>query len=114
MTTSKIADEIAAGEGVYLSAAAKRFPTYRRGRPVTLACVLRWITQGVRGPKGERIHLEGARLAGKWVTTPSAISRFLRAQTPQGNDNPMSPPRTGGQRRQAAEAAERELERLGI
>jgi hypothetical protein len=114
MATPQITNEIAAGEGLYLSAAAKLFPPYRLGRPVSLACVLRWIVDGVRGPNAECIHLEAARLAGKWVTTPAAISRFLLAQTPEGSDCPMSQHRTTRQRQRAAERAEKALEAMGI
>lgn len=111
-----ITDEIASGQGIYLSAAARLFPSYRLGRPVSLQCVLRWVVDGVRGPEGRRIHLEAARLSGKWVTTPAAISRFIGAQSQNPsseNDSPASRPTVSQRRREAALAA-KELERLGI
>ena len=79
---SQVAAEIAAGQGMLLRSAAKLFPSSRRGAPVSLSCVLRWIIRGTPGPNGERVKLEGARLAGKWVTSASAIARFIAAQTP--------------------------------
>jgi hypothetical protein len=107
--------EIAAGEGLYLTQAAKRFPPYRRGRPVTLGCVLRWILQGVRLPDGSRVRLEGARLAGRWLTTAGAIARFLAVQSPQLEDAERPAlPRTPGKRRRAIERAGRELDKVGI
>jgi hypothetical protein len=108
-----IIDEIAAGEGIYLSASARLFPRYRLGKPVSLACVLRWVTQGVRGADGRPVRLEAAKLAGKWVTTPEAIARFLEAQTPALAE-PTTRRRTAKQQRRTAELAEQELERLGI
>ena len=78
-----IASEIAAGAGIYLAEAAKLFPCHRRGRPVSPSCVFRWATSGVRLPDGARARLEHARLAGRLVTTPAAIERFLAAQTPR-------------------------------
>ena len=113
ITTQTVIDEITAGQGIYLSRAARLMPCYRRSRPVTLSCVLRWITDGVRGPSGKRIHLGAARLSGKWVTTPGAIERFIAAQTP-AEYVPGPAPRTPTQRQRAAAAAEKQLEALGI
>ena len=50
---------------------------------------------GVKGPGGQRVKLEAARLAGKWITTPAAIGRFVEAQTPRPDDVP--PPRLAPQ-----------------
>jgi hypothetical protein len=85
---TSIHDEIAAGHGEPLSRACRRFPPHRQGKSVTLSCLIRWVTSGVRGPNGQRIRLEAARLSGRWVTTPQAIARFLEAQTPQLEDSP--------------------------
>src|SRR5579871_3671156 len=113
MLTDQLLKEIEAGEGETLVRAARRVPRTRRDRPVTLGCLLRWITTGVIAFDGRRIHLEAARLAGKWITTPGAIGRFIRSQTPQaGQDVRMeeSPSRRSPSRRQhASERAAREL-----
>ena len=113
MPTQELRAEIEAGQGESLTRAARRFPPARLGRPVTPSCLVRWITRGVKGPGGQRVKLEAARLAGKWITTPAAIGRFVEAQTPRPDDVPPVP-RTSGVRRRAADRAAKELERLGI
>jgi hypothetical protein len=97
--------EIAAGEGLYLTQAARRFPSYRNNRPVGLSCLVRWVLTGARTPDGGRVHLEAAWLAGKWVTTPGAIARFLAAQTPGDAPDNTPAPRPHRNRRKAAERA---------
>jgi hypothetical protein len=114
MLSDKLLAEIEAGESETLVRAARRVPRTRQDRPVTLGCLLRWITTGVIGPNGQRVRLEGARLAGKWVTTPGAIRRFVEAQTPRLDGDQAPPPRTAAKRQRASERAARELERAGI
>jgi hypothetical protein len=111
---TSIHDEIAAGHGEPLSRARWRFPPHRQGKPVTLSCLIRWVTSGVRSPSGQRIRLEAARLSGRWVTTPQAIARFLEAQTPQLDDSSEHRPAGRNARQRASERAANELERLGI
>ena len=103
--------EIAAGEGLYLTQAARRFPSYRRGRPVTLSCLVRWVQDGVRAADGTRVRLEAARLASRWITTPGAIARFLAEQAPR---DATPAPRPPGKGRKAAERAGKELEKSGV
>jgi hypothetical protein len=114
MLTDTLLEEIEAGQGETLTRAARRVPRTRQDRPVTIGCLVRWIADGVRGPDGQRIRLEAARLAGRWITTPGAIRRFVQAQTPRvgGTTTPIS--RTPAQRTRASQRAERELERAGI
>jgi hypothetical protein len=114
MASSFLLEELAQGHGKSLSQAAKLFPPFRQNRPVTLSCVFRWVTKGVRGPDGQRIRLEGARLAGRWVTTPQAIVRFLQAQTPNLDNVPERFPTPPSVRRRASERAEAELKKLGV
>ena len=111
---TSIHDEIAAGHGEPLSRARRRFPPHRQGKSVTLSCLIRWITSGVRSPSGQRVRLEAARLAGRWVTTPQAIARFLAAQTPQFDDPSSPSPATRLARHRASDRAAAELDRLGI
>src|SRR5260370_22879053 len=100
---SQVAAEIAAGQGMLLRSAAKLFPSSRRGAPVSLSCVLRWIIRGTPGPNGERVKLEGARLAGKWVTSASALARFIAAHTPHAYGTTGTPaPRTGARLHRAS------------
>lgn len=68
----------------------------------------------MKGPGGRRIKLEAARLAGKWVTTPGAIRRFVQALTPTQDAEPAPAVRTPNARRRAAERAVKQLERAGI
>jgi hypothetical protein len=96
-----------------LSQAAKRLPPGRRGAPVSLACLLRWVLDGARAPEGEKVRLEAVRLGGRWITSVEALARFADRLTPKTSDSPL-PARTPRQRRRAAERAEKELERLGL
>jgi hypothetical protein len=114
MLTEQLLQEIAAGQAEPLTRAARRIPPTRLDRPVTLGCLLRWINPGVRGPNGRRIQLEAARLAGKWVTTPGAIRRFVLAQTPNLAAEDPGTPRTPAQRRKATELAAKALNKIGI
>jgi hypothetical protein len=114
MMSERLLEEIEAGEGETLTRAARRVPRSRRDRPVTLSCLVRWVKSGVTGTDGRRVHLEAARLAGKWVTTPGAIRRFVAAQTPNPNAQERPQLRTPAQRRRAAERAAEELRRQGI
>jgi hypothetical protein len=118
MLTDRLLEEIESGQGETLTRAARRVPRTRQDRPVTLGCLFRWITSGVLGPDGERVYLEAARLAGRWVTTPGAIRRFVAAQTPASASNratsPVPPTRSTSRRRREAERASQELERAGI
>ena len=112
---SDIHTEIAAGHGEPLSRAAQRFPPYRQGKSVTLSCLVRWVLNGVRAPNGERIKLEAARLAGRWITTPQAISRFVAAQSPPSTTTtPTSVPRSPSARQRSSERAAKLLEAAGI
>lgn len=114
MLTDELLAEIENGCGETLRQAARRFPSSRRGRPVTLSCLLRWTLQGVRVPGGV-VKLEAARCAGRWITTPGACRRFVAAQTP---DKCHSPPtiQTAAQqqriRRRSAARAEAERQQL--
>jgi hypothetical protein len=95
---------------ISLSQAARMLPPGRRGRPVTLSCVLRWVLDGVRTPAGI-VRLEAIRLGGRWLTSIEAIERFADRQTPEF-DRKLSPPPRSCNR--AAERAGKQLENLGI
>jgi hypothetical protein len=114
MVTEGLLAEIERGDGETLTRAARRVPRTRQDRPVTLSCLLRWVMTGVVGPGGQRGYLEAARLAGKWVTTPGAIRRFVEAQTPVLTPQAPDGTRTPAQRRRASERAAEELRRAGI
>jgi hypothetical protein len=96
-----------------LADAARALPAGRRGRPVTLSCLLRWILRGARSPSGEVVRLGAIRLGGRWLTSKQALQRFAEALTPQLNDTDMRP-RTPTARQRAIDRAGRELEKLGV
>ncbi len=114
MAENVVASEVASGEGIYLAAAAKLFPSHREGRAVSGSCVFRWCTDGIKLSDGRRVFLEHVRLAGRILTTRAAIKRFIEAQTPQAAD--AAPPvRTPTRRtRQHAHAAAVLEEKYGI
>jgi hypothetical protein len=95
-----------------LSQAARLLPPSRRGRPVTLSCLLRWVLNGVRTPAGV-VRLEAARMGSRWLTTIEALERFAAQQTPAVGDKPVTP-RTPLRRQRASGSAAKKLERLGI
>jgi hypothetical protein len=113
MITDQLLAEIEAGQGESLTRAARRIQPTRQDKPTTMSCLLRWILTGVRGPSGERIRLEAARLAGKWITTPGAIRRFVEAQTPLDAEG-VPAQRSPSRRQQASKRAAHELEKAGI
>jgi hypothetical protein len=112
--SDELLSEIENGEGLTLRDLAAYCPRQRRGKPVSLSCVLRWCLIGVRGPDGARIKLEAARLSGKWISSRGALRRFVEAQTPRLDDAPALPRRSATRRQKDAERVERQLEKLGI
>lgn len=112
MLSDQIMQEIDAADGLTLAQLARRCPRTRQNRPVSLGCVLRWVISGVRGPNGETIRLEAVRLAGRWISTPGALRRFILAQTPTGEPPPS--PRTASRRQRAADRAGAELDAAGV
>jgi hypothetical protein len=106
--------EIAAGTGLGLAEAARRFPPFRAGRPVNPSTVFRWATLGVSRAGGARLRLEAARVGGRWLTSVQAIERFIRAQTPHLGAAAPRRERTQRKRERAADRAGKQLERMGI
>jgi hypothetical protein len=119
MPSNQFLCEVTDGESEPLTKAARRFSPTRQNRPVTLSCLFRWITRGVKGPDGERVKLEAARLAGRWITTPGAIKRFISAQTPPTEtlddfDSAAGRKRTTARRERDCLRADRKLAEAGI
>lgn len=114
MAENTVAAEVAAGEGLYLSAAAKLFPSHREGRAVSGSCVFRWCTDGIKLSDGQRVFLEHVRLAGRFVTTRGAIRRFLEAQSqqPASEAAPVRTPTRRARQHQQAAAALHERYRI--
>lgn len=65
-----------------LAEAARLFPAYRQGRPVSPVTPWRWATKGVRRSDGATVRLEAVRVGGRWLTTVEAVERFIQNQTP--------------------------------
>jgi len=98
---------------INLKQVAEHVPVGRRGRPLHLSTVLRWILHGTKAPSGQIVRLEGIRLGGKWITSVQAVQRFSERLTPslEVAERP-SPTRT--KRERASQRAARELEKLGV
>jgi hypothetical protein len=99
---------------ISLTAAARMLPPGRRGRPVSLSCIFRWIVDGIRLPTGEVLRLEGSRCGGRWLTSVEAVQRFMDRQTPRFEDQPTPLPSTLRRRQRASERAAQELGKVGI
>ncbi len=110
----RLAEEIAAGHGKYLGQIARVVPPSREDKAVTPSCVFRWVTEGVRVLGGGRVRLEAMKLAGRFISTPMALARFLEAQTPQASSESAPGQSSPGKRLKAAERAGAELDKLGI
>jgi hypothetical protein len=67
---------------ISLSQASHMLPPGRRGRPVSVSCIVRWILYGVQTPAG-LMRLDGIRLGRRWIVSVEALARFAAAQTPR-------------------------------
>jgi hypothetical protein len=115
--TAELTHDLTRENLLSLAQAARRFPPFRLGRPVSPSCVWRWCRQGVKAPGASVVRLEAVRVSGRWLTSAEAISRFVARQTPAGDNEvsaPTPPPRTPGQRRRGNERAARVLEKARI
>jgi hypothetical protein len=98
---------------ITLAQAAKILPPGRNGRPVHIATILRWITDGTMSPTGERVRLQAVRMGSRWLTTREWLDDYARRLTPTF-DATEPPVRTSTARTREAARAARELDRLGI
>lgn len=106
--------ELANEQTISLAAAARMLPPGRRGRPVNISTLFRWITDGVRLPDGQRVRLEAIRLGARWLTSIPALERFAARQTPDLDAERPAPSRTPTARTKASEQARRRLEKVGV
>jgi hypothetical protein len=116
---SDVPAEVARGNGLGLGQLARRCPPSRGLRQVSPETLARWITRGVNGPGGCRVHLDAVRLGGRWVSTEAALARFIAALTPSQTDTSdqaaaQTKPQAARTRQDAQERARQELDRLGI
>jgi hypothetical protein len=101
-------------ELISLGRAAKLIPPARRGKKCHISTILRWIVDGAKSATGETIRLEAVRLPRGWMTTVSALERFISALTPDVTADRPQHPRTPSARQRAAAAADRQLAKLGF
>ena len=98
-----------------MAAAARKLGTHRQGKPAHPATVTRWAVAGVPAPGGVVVRLEAIRFNGALATSWPAVLRFFSAQqqTRPDGSGAGTGPRSPGQRVRAAEAAGKELRKLG-
>jgi hypothetical protein len=113
----QVLSEIQAGDGLSLSAAGRLFPAHRGNGTVDPSTVWRWARKGSKAPDGRLVRLEVCRVGGRWLTSRSALARFISALSAAAGSasNQPTPPaaRTPTTRRKSSEHATRELERRG-
>lgn len=97
-----------------MAAAAALLGTFRGGRPCHPSTVVRWCLHGIKRADGRFLRLEFIRMTDRLVTSRPALLRFLAAQQDRHVEESAAQPRTSTQRRRAADAAERELESMGV
>jgi hypothetical protein len=95
-----------------LKQVASKSPAGRKGRPMHISTVMRWISKGVKTACGP-VRLEAIRMGGRWLTSEEALERFVAAQTPDLT-KPVELPRSVAARTRASRHAENELKRLGF
>lgn len=106
--SNPVLHEINSGQGVKVSAAAKRYDDH----PATWH---RWLLKGLLMPDGSRLRLEAVMVGNTWFTSEPAIVRFISARTAKSGDLPAAPPvRTATQRRKASESAAAKLAGMGV
>jgi hypothetical protein len=94
--------------------ACRLVPPARGGRRTHISTLLRWITRGVVTADGRRVRLRACRLGSRWITSRESITEYMQALTPPLDAEPTATPRTPGKRQRAAEAAGKQLEKVGI
>jgi hypothetical protein len=97
-------------EFVPLKQLAAELPRRRAGRKTHVATLYRWTERGFSGAK-----LLFVQIGQTCCSTRAWLNEFLDQMTRQARGGASSPPlRTPVERRKAIEAAERELEKLGV
>jgi hypothetical protein len=108
----QVLNEVREGKSLSLSGVARLFPG-RSGRPMNPSTIYRWIISGVKLPDGSRLQLEAVRVGHRMLTSMPAVERFIAANT-ASHSGDVDPPHSPAQRRRAAEAADAELDSLGM
>lgn len=94
---------------ITLQQACLRYPGYRGAAHKHASTLTRYILKGARATSGGRVKLEAVRDGGRFLTSLAALARFHAAL----NDSTAAAVAPKSQFDKDAEAAERELERLG-
>jgi hypothetical protein len=98
-----------------LAEAARQFLPWKDGKPQNPAALNRAILKGVKLRDGSRRKLRARWFPCGWGVTQEDVEAFLAALTRDRlGAEPAAPPRVPAARRRAHEAAERELDRIGI
>ena len=109
-----LVSQILAEDPEGFAALAKRIPSNRRQGPLTSQALWRWATRGVRRPDGQVVKLEVVRVAGRFLSSWSAVERFISAQNQTPEVPTPAPTRSAGKRQRDAERAAAMLEEVGI
>jgi hypothetical protein len=76
--------EVLAGEGLGLSAVARKVPGHRGTVTVNMSTLFRWITAGASAADGTVVKLEAARIGNRWMTSATALAAFAAHADPDG------------------------------
>jgi hypothetical protein len=107
---SLVISEIVAGEALSMGEAGRIIPALRGQKRTDPATIWRWVNRGHKLPDGSILKLEAAKMAGRWLTSKSALARFMEritaASTPQSeNTTPPVQTRTATARQKSSERA---------
>ena len=97
-----------------LSAAPRRAPRLRGGRPINTATFYRWASRGCRG-----VRLETIQIGGTKCTSQEALQRFFDRLSNHDRDSSMrtsdsTPHVSNARKEREAKAVVEQLDRLGI
>jgi len=111
-STSRVLSEVQAGDGLSLSGVGRTIPGHRGKPTMNPRSVLRWVRDGTITPSGRRVKLEACRVGNRWLTSNSAVARYVQALTDDSEPAAtpaVQPTRTDSARRRAAENAAAKL-----
>jgi hypothetical protein len=95
---------------VSFSEAIQFLPRRRAGKPVNIATMYRWTTQGIRG-----VTLEFVQIGATRCTSREALGRFFTALTAKAQNQPApQASRLTAARRKQIEATEKRLVKAGV
>jgi hypothetical protein len=98
-----------------LSEYLDRFPGRKSDELIHLSTLVRWAVVGKRAPDGTLVKLEAYHGA-VWTTCDRWVDEFIeRLKSPGGDGTTVVPaPRSPAERNRAADAADEELDDLGV